>query len=265
MIDLRGQVAIVTGGASGIGRATSLALSRCGVRVVIVDVTQAKIDATLSDLAGAVGPAMGLRLDVSSESDMEQMAGRVLDRFGRIDILVSCAGILRPAGTSPTAVANLPLADWDRIMDVNLRGAFLSNRAVLGPMLSRGRGQIVNVSSVFGRKGKAFDNAYCASKAGLIGLSEALAEEVRQHGLRVYTLLPDSVDTPLWDQNPIPRATAALPADHVGEFITHMLAMPENSMLVNPIIAPFSPLPPNAPGPRDAAHRERLGSRVEAR
>lgn len=265
MIDLRGQIAIVTGGASGIGRATCLALSRCGVHVVVVDLTQAKIDATLVDLAAADCPAIGLRLDVSSESDMGEMATRVLDRFGRIDILVSCAGILRPAGTGPTAVANLPLADWNRVIDVNLRGTFLSNRAVLGPMIRRGRGQIVNVSSVFGQKGKAFDNAYCASKAGLIGLTEALAEETRRHGLRVHTLLPDSVDTPLWDQNPIPRAVAALPPDQVGDFIVHLLGMPENAMLVNPVIAPFSPLPPNTVGRRDAAHRAGLGSHAEPR
>lgn len=257
---LRGQVAIVTGGASGIGRATCFALARLGVHVVIVDIAQDNIDATLADIHGGDAEALGLRLDVSSESDMDRLAGLVLDRFQRIDILIASAGIIRPRGTSPTAVANLPADQWDRIIAINLRGTFLTNRAVLGPMMRNRRGQIINVSSVFGQQGRAFDNAYCASKAGIIGLTEALAEEVGRHGVRVHALLPDSVDTPIWEQNPIPRAVAALPAERVAEFIVYLLGMPADSMLVNPVIAPFSPRRRGGVGRREQAATKSLGS-----
>ena len=237
---LRGQVAIVTGGASGIGRATALALARLGAQVVVVDITQDRIDTVLAEIQAEDGIAQGLCLDISSEADMGRLAALVLDRFQRIDILIACAGIIRPRGTSPTAVANLPADQWDRVIAINLRGTFLSNRAVLGPMMQNRRGQIINVSSVFGQQGRAFDNAYCASKAGIIGLTEALVEEVGRHGVRVHALLPDSVDTPIWEQNPIPRAVAALPPERVAEFIVYILCMPGDSLLVNPVIAPFS-------------------------
>jgi NAD(P)-dependent dehydrogenase (short-subunit alcohol dehydrogenase family) len=258
---LRGQVAVVTGGASGIGRATCAALSRFGVHVVVVDIAQPRIDATVADLQGGGADALGLCLDVSDASHMDRLPGHVLDRFDRLDILVACAGIIRPAGTSPTPVASLPAGAWDRVIAVNLRGTFLSNRAVLGPMIRSRRGQIVNVSSVFGQQGKAFDNAYCASKAGIIGMTEALAEEVGRYGVRVHALLPDSVDTPIWAQNPIPRATAALPAERVGEFIAYLLGMPGDCVLVNPVIAPFSTRRRSTVGRRDRAQLEESGPR----
>jgi len=254
--DLHGQVAIVTGGGSGIGRATCFALSRLGVQVVVTDVSQAGIDATVADIQREPGQAVGVRADVSDASDMDQLASHVLDRFERIDILVACAGIIRPPGSSPTPVVSLPVDHWDRIIAVNLRGTFLSNRAVLKPMISRRRGQIVNVSSVFGLHGKAFDNAYCASKAAIIGLTEALAEEVARHGVRVQALLPDSVDTPIWQQNPIPRAAPALPAQRVGDFIAYLLERPEDCVLMNPVIAPFSPRRRAGVGRRDPGRDE---------
>ena len=205
----------------------------------MVDVDPERIEATVAEVDASGSGALGLRLDVSSEEDMEEMARATLARFGRVDVLVACAGILRPRGTVPTPVASLAVADWDKIIDINLKGTFLSNRAVLGHMIARRSGQIVNISSVFGRQGRAFDNAYCASKAGIIGLSEAISEEVKSYGVRVHVVLPDSVNTPLWDQNPIPRATEALPPARVADFIVYLLAMPEDSMLLNPVIAPF--------------------------
>jgi NAD(P)-dependent dehydrogenase (short-subunit alcohol dehydrogenase family) len=237
---LRGQVAIVTGGASGIGRATCVALARKGVRVAIADVSEHGVESAVGAIAAEGGEALGFRLDIAELSGHDALVSRVLERFGRLDILVASAGIIRPAGTSPTAVANLPVEDWDRVVAINLRGTFLTNKAVLAHMRASRAGQIINISSVFGQQGRAFDNAYCASKAGIIGLTEALADEVGRHGIRVYALLPDSVDTPIWDQNPIPRAVAALPPERVADFIVYLLAMPGDTMIVNPVIAPFS-------------------------
>ncbi|GIX45851.1 MAG: hypothetical protein KatS3mg131_0062 [Candidatus Tectimicrobiota bacterium] len=239
---LSGQVAIVTGGGSGIGRATCGALARAGSRVVIVDVNPQGLEETRNLVAKqAAGEApLALCLDVRREADMDAMARQTLEHFGRIDVLVAAAGILRPSGSGPKRLVDLSLTEWEAVLDTNLKGVFLSNRAVLPAMIRQRRGAIVNVSSVAGRVGRAYDSAYCASKFGVIGLSEALAEEVRSYNVRVQVVLPDAVDTPLWAQNsPLPRPPSALPAERVADFIVYLLSLPEDTILVQPIIAPF--------------------------
>jgi NAD(P)-dependent dehydrogenase (short-subunit alcohol dehydrogenase family) len=238
---LGGRVAIVTGGSGGIGRATCAALADEGATVVVVDVTEAgvhEVTAALADRAAA-GPNLGLTLDVRREADMQAMAERTLERFGRIDILVAAAGILRPKGMPPRLLGQMQLEEWDVVVDTNLRGVFLSNRAVLPAMLRQQAGQIVNVSSVQGRQGRAYDSAYCASKFGVIGLTESLAEEVRADGIRVHVVLPDAVETPMWEQNgPIGRPPNLLPPARVADFIVYLLALPDDTVLVGPVIAP---------------------------
>jgi NAD(P)-dependent dehydrogenase (short-subunit alcohol dehydrogenase family) len=127
------------------------------------------------------------------------------------------------------------------MIDTNLKGVFLSNRAVLGPMIARRRGQIINISSARGAvSGQPYGAAYCASKFGLMGLTEALAEEVRGAGIRVQTLLPDAVDTPLLDGTALAAGPGdALPASTVAGFIITMLTLPDDTILVNPLIAPL--------------------------
>jgi NAD(P)-dependent dehydrogenase (short-subunit alcohol dehydrogenase family) len=134
----------------------------------------------------------------------------------------------------------MPTTEWDEVIDTNLKGTFLSNHAVLPTMIRQRRGQIVNISSTSGRQGRAYDSAYCASKFGVIGLSEALAQEVLQYNIRVQVILPDAVDTPLWHQNgPIPRPAGALPVARVADLIVYLLKLPGDCLLVNPVIAPF--------------------------
>ena len=237
------RIAIVTGGASGIGRATCQALARGGVRVVVVDLNPARIEKTLAELRDiSDGPDghLGLALNVSDEAAMAQMAQHTLDRFGRIDILVASAGILRGTGSSPKPLVQVSPGEWDQVLNTNLRGMFLSNRAVLHAMMQRHCGDIINISSVSGRQGRAHDAPYCASKAGVIGMSESLAEEVRSYGIRVQIVIPDAVRTPMWDQNgPIPCPADALPPARVADLIVYMLTQPRDSMLVGVTIAPF--------------------------
>jgi NAD(P)-dependent dehydrogenase (short-subunit alcohol dehydrogenase family) len=240
---LHDQVAIVTGGGGGIGRATCLALARGGARVVVVDVDPERLAATVEAverLGGGRG-TLGLPLDVSREPDMEEMARRALDTFGRIDILVACAGILRGRGVkAPRPLVQVTCEEWDSVIGVNLKGTFLSDRAVLPAMIRQRRGQILNVSSTSGRQGRAFDAVYCASKFGVVGLSESLAEEVRHYGIRVQVVLPDAVDTPLWQQNgPIGPPPDALTPERVADLLTYMLSLPEDAVLQGPVIAPF--------------------------
>lgn len=172
---------------------------------------------------------------------MKAMAERTVEAFDRIDILVATAGILRGTGSTPRPLANVSLDEWEQVLGVNLRGMFLSNRAVLSTMLKQRAGNIVNISSVSGRQGRAFDAPYCASKAGVIGMSESLAEEVRNSGIRVQIVAPDAVDTPLWDQNgPVPRPPNALGPERVAELIVYLLAQPPDTVIPSVVVAPFN-------------------------
>lgn len=244
---LDGQVAIVTGAASGIGRATFLVLLEAGASVIAVDLQQARLDRLMNDVQSlAVNGRRHARaafcLDVRREEDMSAMSQRTLELCGRLDILVHCAGILRTAGTSPKPVAELPVSEWDEVLATNLRGTFLSNRAVLPSMLENRSGQIVNLSSTAGRQGRPLDSAYCASKFAVVGFSESLAQEVGRYGIKVHVVLPAAVDTPLWEQNsPVPRPAEILDPARVAELILYLLTLPADTMLVEPVIAPFQP------------------------
>ena len=254
---LAGRIAIVTGGSSGIGRAGCVALAEEGARVVVVGRSPERIRGTL-DLLRAKGGGdghLGLPLDVRREGDMAEMARRTLDAFGRIDILVASAGI--SLGTSSlggrAAVADLPVRAWDEIIDTNLRGMFLADRAVLPAMIARGRGDVVNVSSSLGTTaGWAYASAYCASKFAVMGFSEALAEEVRPHGVRVQVLVPDAVDTPMLRRSHLAVVTALTP-EEVARLLVRMVTAPEDTVLVDPLIAPFSDKP--HPGRRNVLGR----------
>jgi NAD(P)-dependent dehydrogenase (short-subunit alcohol dehydrogenase family) len=232
------KVVIVTGAASGIGRACAHALAAEGSRVVLVDVNAEGIEAVRVEHAGATD-MLALALSVRSEADMARMAAETLAHHGRIDALVACAGILRRGQTLRT-VADTSLEDWDAVIEINLTGTFLSNRAVLPAMLAQKQGDIINLSSTSGRQGRPFDGPYCASKFGIIGLSESLAEEVGRHGIRVQTVLPDAVETPLWNQNgpAALKPPQTIPAERVAQLVRYMLALPRDTYLLNPVIAP---------------------------
>jgi 3-oxoacyl-[acyl-carrier protein] reductase len=237
---LAGRVAIVTGGTGGIGAAACRALARHGAHVVVVARTRAKVDGLVAELRehGGGADALGLALDVRSDSDMATMARRTLDAFGRIDILITCAGLGRPAGHLPLPVFQLPPAAWDDVIDTNLKGVFLSNRAVVPRMTQQRSGHIINVSSARAAVvGLPYASAYCASKFGVTGLSEALFEEVRSFGIKVQVFLPDAVDTPLIQGTPVEPVDAMSP-DAVAEFMVTMLTLPADLLLVHPLLIP---------------------------
>lgn len=241
-VALKDKVSIITGAGSGIGQACAHLLFSQKSKVVLVDINKDNLARNLAELETIGNPddILCLQLNVCSESDMAQMASQTLERFGRIDNLIASAGILRPGGVLKTVLDTL-LEEWEAVIQTNLTGTFLSNRAVLPSMISQKQGDIINISSVSGREGRAFDAAYCASKFGIIGLSESLAQEVSSYGVRVQTLLPDAVDTPLWEQNG-PKALQsplALPPERIAEFILYLLILPRDTFLLNPVIAPF--------------------------
>ena len=239
---LAGKVAIVTGGTGGIGAATCRSLAGAGANVVIVDRSQETVDALQQEIAASLVGAqkvVGIALNVTSEADMEEMARLTQEQFGRIDFLITSAGILRAPGSLPKPMLQVDSEEWDIVINVNLKGVFLSNKAVLPAMMAQREGCIINLSSTSGRQGKAHDSAYCASKFGVIGLSESLAEEVRPYGIKVQTVLPDAVDTPLWEQNGPIKPEHALAAERVADLILTMAMLPADTILVATVIAPF--------------------------
>lgn len=243
---IAGRVAVVTGGSSGIGRAVATDLVRRGVRVAVVGATESRVIEAAGELSlGAAGSAevLPLTLDVRSASDMEEMARSTLSRFGRIDLLVAAAGVARRPGSQrlvPYPTAQLPIEEWDAILDTNLRGTFLADRAVLPTMLARGSGTIVNVSSSpGGYRGQAFAAPYCASKFGVRGLTQALAEEVGRLGIRVHCILPDAIDTPLLDRSTLAaRLGTPLPPQRVAELVISLWSGPEDARIVEPVLLP---------------------------
>lgn len=238
-----GQVAVITGAGGGIGRATAVALAQRGFNLCLVELDTGRLrEAEGAARAAARGPleVLSMTADVTSESGMAAMAAEALGAFGRIDVLVTAAGILRPTGSGPKTIAETSVDEFERVLAVNLRGTFLATRAVLPAMLDAKSGHIIHLSSTSGLRGRAFDGAYCASKFAVRGFSEALIEEVGRSGVRVHTLLPDAVATPLWEQNgPVPMPADALPPERVAEFIAYLIELPEDCVLLNPVLAPF--------------------------
>ncbi len=243
---LNGKVAIITGAAGGIGAATARLMAGRGAKLVLVDRSAEMVQALADELGQG---AVALAADVTSEADMARMAEIALSAHGRIDILIAGAGILRTSGV-PQMVADTSFTDWKRVLDVNLTGTFLSNRAVLPAMLAQKTGDIVNISSVSGKQGRAFDGAYAASKFGIVGLSESLAEEVQREGVRVQCLLPDAVDTTIWEQSGglALKPRLMLTPERVAAFIAYLVTLPRDTFLLNPVVAPV-PLRVRKPKP----------------
>ncbi len=240
-----GQVAVVTGGSSGLGRETCVALAREGAHLVVVgrDAARMAESAAMVRAAGPDSRVLTVAADVRREADTEAMAARALEEFGRIDILVCSAGIMRASGGALRTVAKMPVREFDDVIDINLRGVFLSNRAVLPAMIRQRGGDILNLSSKSGRIGLAFDAPYSASKFGVIGLTESLAQEVGMYGIRVQVLLPGTFDTGVWVQaGPLPRPGNLPPPSRVADMILQMLAPPRETRLVAPLVEPPAPL-----------------------
>ncbi len=224
---LKEQVAIITGASRGIGRAVALALSREGARVVLAARTAAALQEVAAFIRSQNGQALAVPTDVGQEASVAALVDRTLDEWGRVDILVAAAGV-----AAFGAVADSKLSEWDQLMAVNLRGVYLTCRAVLAPMMKRRRGTIITVASVAVKRAIPGCAAYAASKHGVLGFTRVLAEEMRTHGVRVGVLMPGAVDTPLWDQipNPPDRARMLRPED-VAEAAVLMASLPVDASL----------------------------------
>ena len=197
-MSLQGKCALVTGGSRGIGRAVCLELARQGARVAVNYAGNAAAAEETVKACEALGAeAFAIQADVADASACEAMVKEVLTRFGRLDILVNNAGVTRD-GLMPM----MKEADWDAVLDTNLKGAFHCMKAVYRPMMKQKYGRIVNLSSIVGLRGNAGQTNYAASKAGLIGLTKSMAKELAGRNVTVNAVAPGFIDTDM---------TAALP------------------------------------------------------
>lgn len=190
--DLEGRVAIVTGGASGIGRAACVRFAEAGARVVVADVDEAGGRATVDRIGDA---ALFVRTDVSRASDTRRMADAALERFGRIDVLYNNAATTVLCNEQDRPVHELEEAVWDRMIDVCLKGVFLCSKAVLPHMMAQRRGVILNTSTIDALIAEPGYDSYTAAKGGVISLSRSMAAEYAPYGIRVNTIAPGYVIT----------------------------------------------------------------------
>jgi 3-oxoacyl-[acyl-carrier protein] reductase len=185
------KVALVTGAAGDIGRATALALAEANMTIVVADLDENGVEKAVAAVRESGGEASGRDLDVTDRSRVHSVINAIRDELGPVDVLVNCAGNLKP-----TPVIDIPEPEWDSIVDVNLKGTFLCSQAVLPDMLSKGWGRIVNVSSTAGKNISTVGGAhYTAAKAGVLGFTRHLANEVAANGITVNAVCPGLIDT----------------------------------------------------------------------
>jgi 3-oxoacyl-[acyl-carrier protein] reductase len=192
MLSVQGRIALVTGASQGIGRACALELAAAGATVALAARNAGKLAEAVKEIEAAGGQAAAFALDLSSEESIKSAAKEVLAKFGKVEILVNNAGITRDG-----LMLRMKRADWDDILATNLTGAFLLTQALLSPMLKNRWGRIIQISSVVGRTGQAGQVNYAASKAGLIGMTRAMAREVASRGITVNAVAPGYIETPM--------------------------------------------------------------------
>lgn len=191
---LQGQSAVITGAARGIGFAIADALADEGAALTLADADEALVRESAAKIAESGVRAIAVKADVSNPSDCRAVIDKAVDEFGKIDILVNNAGITRD-----NLVLRMSEEDWDAVVDVNLKGAFLMSRAAIKPMLKSRRGRIVNISSVVGQSGNAGQANYSASKSGLLGLTKSMARELAGRNILVNAVSPGFVNTGMTD------------------------------------------------------------------
>ncbi len=210
----KGKVAIVTGASRGIGRSIALALAAEGARIVAVDMAPEGVEALATEIKSMGGEALAVQGNVTVAADTERMVDAAVEAFGRVDILVNNAGITRDG-----LILRMKDEDWDAVLTVNLKGAFLCTRAASKVMAKQRYGRIINIASVVGQMGNAGQANYCASKAGLMGLTKSNARELAKRNVTVNAVAPGFIATDMTDVLPEKvkqELTAQIPLERLG-------------------------------------------------
>jgi 3-oxoacyl-[acyl-carrier protein] reductase len=194
---LENKVAIITGAGSGIGKETALLFAEKGAKVVVADVNVKGGEETAAEIKKNGGEAFFFKLDVTNREQSKQMTKEILEKYGRIDVLINNAGIVQDAFLS-----KMTEEQWDKVINVNLKGVFNCTQAVVEVMMNQGNGAIINTSSIVGLNGNVGQANYAATKAGLIGMTKTLAKELGKKGIRVNAVAPGFIATPMTSNVP---------------------------------------------------------------
>ncbi len=254
---LEGQVAIVTGGGSGIGRATALRLSGEGARVVVAGRRPGPLESVVTEIARGGGQAAARQADLSRAAEAVDLARWTVERFGRVDVLVNNAG----HSSLVRHVRWVSLEEWEKVLGVNLTGVFALTQAVLPGMIERGAGTIIAISSVAAfRPGLIGGAPYGAAKAAVRNLMGHVHATLRDRGIRATTIMPAEVDTPILDRRPRPpdaaaRATMMQPGD-VADAVLFCVTLPARTVVEEMVLSPTIPRDMSA----DIAAAARLGA-----
>lgn len=193
---LKNKIAIITGAGSGIGRDTAILFAKEGAKTVVADINGKGGQDTVEDIR-SIGDAIFIKLDVTNREQTRQMAKNVLETYGKIDILINNAGIIQDA-----LVSKMTEEQWDKVINVNLKGSFNCIQAVVDTMINQNSGVIINTASIVGLFGNIGQVNYAATKAGLIGMSKTLAKELGKKGIRVNVVAPGFIMTPMTETVP---------------------------------------------------------------
>ena len=194
-MDLKDKVAIITGARRGMGRSHALKLAEAGAKVVVSDISLEDCQKVVEEIKKGKGEALAVKCDVTKKEEVDKMVQAAVEKWGRVDILVNNAGIAQFV-----PFLEMTEEDWDRTLDINLKGYFLCAQAVAREMVKQKSGVIINIASVaMGQQGVGFPNIahYCASKGGIVGLTEALAVELAPYNIRVNAISPGMIETPM--------------------------------------------------------------------
>jgi 3-oxoacyl-[acyl-carrier protein] reductase len=194
---LKNKVVIITGAGSGIGKETALLFAKEGARVIVADVNEKGGNETVAEIKGIGREGFFVKLDVTNREQSKQMVKDTLEKYGRIDILINNAGIVQDA-----LVLKMTEEQWDKVINVNLKGVFNCIQAVVEVMVNQGNGVIINTSSIVGLNGNVGQVNYAATKAGLIGMTKTLAKELGKKGIRVNAVAPGFIMTPMTSNVP---------------------------------------------------------------
>lgn len=237
-MDLQDRVAVVTGGSTGIGRATARALAGHGARVAVCARTESDLEEAAAEIRAGGGEALAVPADVSRREGVDRLAAEVRGELGPVDVLVNSAGI----GVFGTLEA-LTADDFDRCFGVNVRGVFLACKAFAPSMAERGDGVVVNIASLAGKNFFAEGSVYAGSKHAVMGLSKSLMVELRDRGVRVLTVCPGSVDTPFFDkvEGMEPDRAKIVDAEDVAELIAESVRLSDRATVSEVEIRPVNP------------------------
>ena len=223
----------MTGAGRGIGKAVSVALAKAGCRVVLAARTREQIEAVQKEILSRGSDALALPTDLTVDEDIQRLVEATQTKWGAADILINNAGWGKRA-----PVVGASLTDWDQTFRLNLRGPMVLAKALLPNMIAKHEGAVINIGSVSGKTGEANGAAYSASKFGLIGFTQSLYEEVREHGIKVAVILPGFVDTPLIPPNRQLDRSKMIQADDIAQTVLFVLTSPATSCPVEITVRP---------------------------